>query len=195
MIKHILFALLLFSGTYYYWTTKPVIHGPGIVAPETPKQTSARDINSFRYKTFKIVPKAKINMEVRVLSRKDYYFDTFTELTPTDVVFGWGPMSDERNLKKLMVRQSERSFHWEMTKPPIKQQEMWRNAANMHLIPSNGIIEEKVMDLRKGNIVKIEGYLVNAESKQGWELKTSLSRKDLGSDASELLWINNMTIL
>lgn len=195
MLKHILFALLLFSGSYYYWTTKPVTHGPGIVAPESPKQSSARGLDSFRHKTFNIVPKAKIDIEARVLSRKDYYFDTFSELTPIDVVFGWGPMSDEKNLEKLMVRQSERSFHWEMTTPPIKQQEMWRNAANMHLIPSSNTIEEKIRGLRNGHIVKIEGYLVNAESKQGWELKTSLSREDIGSDASELLWIKSLTIL
>lgn len=195
MLKHILFVLLLFSGTYYYWMTKPVTHGPGIVAPEKPKQTSAHNIKSFNHKGFKIIPKAKINMEARVLSKKGYFFDTFSELTPVDVVFGWGPMSDEKNLENLMVRQSERSFHWEMTKPPIKQREMWRNAANMHLILSNSTIEDKVNQLREGHIVNIEGYLVNAESKKGWELKTSLSRDDIGDNASELLWVKDMTVL
>lgn len=195
MFKHILFVLLILSGTYYYWTTKPITHGPGIVAPDAPEQQTTRNLKTFQFKDYRLVPKANITMTVRVLSIKNYYFDNFTGLTPVDVVFGWGPMSDEENLKNVMVRQSDRSFHWEMANPPLRQQEMWRHAANMHLILPNPEIEEKVYQLREGHIVEIEGLLVNAESNQGWELKTSLERKDLGSNSSELLWIKNLTIL
>lgn len=195
MIKHLLFAILMFGGVFYYWTTRPVEHGPGVVAPDTPVQKATYNADKFNFKDTELTPKAKVNLKARVLSIKKYYFDKYSNLTETDVVFGWGPMSDERNLNSLMVRQSDRSFYWEMAKPPIKQNKMWQNAANMHLIGSTPEIRDKINSLRQGHIVRIEGVLVNATSPAGWTLETSLSWDDIGDNSSELVWIKSLTIL
>ncbi|HKK45487.1 MAG TPA: hypothetical protein VJ964_08190 [Balneolaceae bacterium] len=195
MLKHLLFIALLCGGAYYYWTTRPVTHGPGVVAPETPVQETTYNVDNKEYKGIEIIPKAKIKLEARVLSTKNYYFDTFSDLTPTDVVFGWGPMSNETNLDPIMVRQSDRSFYFEMTNAPIPQNKMWQHTANMHLILPTKEIKNKIESLRKGQIVRIKGLLVNAKSPDGWTLKTSLSRKDIGKDSSELVWINSVSIL
>lgn len=196
MIKHFLFIILMIGSVYYYWDTKPVKHGPGVVAPETPIQEATYNADEFQYKGFEITPKATINLEARVLAIKNYYFDKYSKLMPNDVVVGWGPMSDERNLSSLMVRQSDRSFYWEMTKPPIKKHEMWQHASNMHLIGSTQEIRDKINALREGHIIHIEGYLVNATSPQGgWTLKSSMRRDDIGNDSSELVWIKSLTIL
>lgn len=195
MLKHLLLFVLLCGGVYYYWTTRPVEHQAGVLVPKSPVQEATYSIDKFDYKSFHLTPKAKINFKARVLSIKDYYFDKYSDLTPTDIVFGWGPMSDNRNLNSLMVRQSDRSFYWEMTEPPIKQQKMWHHAANMHLIGSTKKIRDKISSLRQGHLVRVKGYLVNAKSDAGWTLKTSLSRKDIGDDACELVWIKSLTIL
>ncbi len=195
MLKHILFFVLICGGVYYYWTTRPVSHGPGVVAPTTPVQETTYNADKRNFKGFDIIPKADFKLEARVLSIKNYYFDTFTELTPTDVVFGWGPMSNETHLNSIMVRQSERSFYFEMANPPLKQEKMWQHAANMHLIGPTQEIRDKINSLRQGQIVKIEGFLVNAKSPDGWTLKSSLSRDDIGDSSSELVWINSLTIL
>ncbi|MEL7834647.1 hypothetical protein [Fodinibius sp. Rm-B-1B1-1] len=196
MIKHLLFIVLLIGGIYYYWDTRPVEHGPGVVAPETPVQEATYNADTFAYKGFKITPKATINLEARVLSIKNYYFDKYADLIPTDVVVGWGPMSDERNLSSLLVRQSDRSFYWEMAAPPLEKQQMWQHASNMHLIGSTKAVRDKINDLREGHIIHIEGYLVNATSpKDGWTLKSSMRRDDIGKSSSELVWIKSLTIL
>lgn len=196
MLKHFLFVILIFGGIYYYWTTRPVSHGPGVVAPNTPVQEATYSIDKFDYKSFEITPKATIDLEARVLSIEGYYFDKYSELTPMDVVVGWGPMSDERNLNSLMVRQSDRSFYYEMANPPIKKELMWKHAANMHLIGSTQIIRDQIKSLRVGQVVHIEGYLVNATSeKESWTLKSSMKRDDIGKNSSELVWINSLTIL
>lgn len=195
MIKHLLIFVLLCGGVYYYWTTRPVEHGPGVVAPETPTQQTTYSRDKISFKTFDLKPRASINLEARVLSIKNYYFDKYSDLSPTDVVFGWGPMSDERSLSSLMVRQSERSFYWEMANPPIKQQKMWNHAANMHLIGSTQAIRDKISTLRQGQIVKITGVLVDAKSPEGWSMKTSLKRTDIGDNSSELVWIKSLSIL
>ena len=195
MIKHLLIFVLLCGGVYYYWTTRPVEHGPGVVAPETPTQQTTYNRDQISYKDFTLTPQAEINLEARVLSIKNYYFDKYSDLSPTDIVFGWGPMSDERNLSSLMVRQSERSFYWEMANPPIKQQKMWAHATNMHLVGATQKIREKISALRQGQIVKLKGLLVNAKSQAGWTLKTSLKRSDIGDGSSELVWIKSLSIL
>lgn len=194
MMRHILFVVLLIGGMYYYWDTREVTHGPGVVAPEPPIQKSLSE-DEITFKNFTLIPQASITLEGRILSIKKYYFDPFSELTKTDIVFSWKAMSDERNLNSLMVRQEDRSFYWEMTKPPINKQDMWKQAANMHLIGPTAEMRDKINSLRKGQVVKIEGYLVNAESSEGWTLQTSLSRNDIGDGASELVWINKMNIL
>lgn len=195
MIKNLLFAILLCSGMYYYWNNKPVVHGPGEVAPEAPVQESIYNGDKLSFRGVELTPKATISFEARVLSLKNYFFDEYSELVPTDVVFGWGPMSDERNLNSLLVQQSDRSFYWEMIKPPIERGKMWRNAANMHLIGSTIEIRNKISSLREGHVVRIEGKLVDAKSPNGWSLKTSLTRDDIGNNSSELVWINSLTIL
>lgn len=195
MLKHLLFIILIGSGVYYYWTTRPVTHGHGVVAPKTPVQNTTFNTNKFKYRDITLIPQAEIKLEARVLSKNHYYFDTYTKLTPVDVVFGWGPMSNEKNLESLMVRQSERSFYWEMANPPLKQEEMWKHAANMHLIGSTEAIRNKINTLRRGQIVRIKGFLVDAKSPEGWTLKTSLTRKDIGKNSSEVVWIKSLTIL
>lgn len=196
MLKNLLVFVLLSSGVYYYWITRPISHGPGIVAPDAPVQTEIGFSNDdpFSFKGFTLTPKAKITFQARVLGIENYFFDSFTELSDTDIVFGWGEMSDERNFESLLVRQSDRSFYFEMTTPPIKEHKMWQQTANMHLIGSTKTIRNKIQRLRKGHIVKMEGLLVDAAS-ESWTLKTSLSREDIGEGSSELIWINSITIL
>ncbi|WP_138429710.1 hypothetical protein [Fodinibius saliphilus] len=195
MIKHLLIIVLIGGGIYYYWTTRPVTHGPGIVAPNTPVQETTFNSKKISYKDFILTPRANFKLEARVLSTKGYYFDKYSELTPFDVVFGWGPMSNETNLESLMVRQSDRSFYWEMARPPLEQQKMWQHAANMHLIGSTQKIRDKISSLRQGQVVKMKGVLVNVNSPDGWKLKTSLTRKDIGENSSEVVWIKSLTIL
>lgn len=195
MMRHLLFFIFIIGSVYYYWENRSVTHGPGMVAPDPPVQEEVSDKSEIRFKNFTLLPQAKIRFEGRILAIKTYYFDTFSNLTATDVVFSWEAMSDERNLNTLMVRQEDRSFYWEMTKPPISKPQMWEQAANMHLIGPTEEMRDKINSLRKGHVVQVEGLLVNAESSKGWSLKTSLSRDDIGDGSSELLWIQKLNIL
>jgi len=195
MLKHLLFIAILVAGGYYYWITRPITHGPGEVAPKEPVQEKAFGIKDIQYKDFTIVPLAKFNMEARVLAIKRYYADERTDLFPYDVVFGWGPMSDERNLDHMLIKQSDRDYKWEMTKPPIPMDKMALYSENMHLISSNQMIEEKIGELRPGHVVKINGYLVKASSEKGWTVTSSLTRSDKGRGSSEIIWVKELEIL
>ena len=195
MFKHLLFIVLMCGGVYYYWTTRPVEHDPGVLVPESPKQETVYDREKIDFKDFTLTPKAKISFKARILSVENYYFDQYSGLTQTDAVFGWGPMSDSKNLNQLLVDQYDRTFDWQMGNPPLKLHKMRVHTANMHLIGSTQQVRDKIGRFRKGHIVKISGYLVDAKSADGWTLKTSLSREDSGDNSSELIWINKLSIL
>lgn len=194
MLKHIVFIVILVGGGYFFWTTRPVTHGPGIVAPSEPTQRHAFGIRNIDFKTYEIEPLAEFNIEARVLSKK-YYSDRMNEVAPYDFVLGWGPMSDERNLEHMLIKQSDRYFDWEMTAPPIPRTEMIKHTANVHLAPSTQQIEEKLGKVRMGHVVQIKGYLVKIEAADGWSIKSSLRRNDYGKDASEVIWIKEFEIL
>lgn len=195
MFKHILFIFFLIGSGYYYWTTRPVMHGPGEVAPKEPRQKNAFGVKPIKYKTYTLSPLAAFDAEARVLSKKRYYNDRVASIAPYDFVLGWGPMSDERNLGYLLIKQSNRSFYWEMTRPPIPEQEMRQHTANIRLIPSNQKIREQLGNIRQGHIIKVQGYLVKIRSDDGWQIKSSLSRKDRGKNSAEVVWIEEFRIL
>lgn len=196
MLKHIIFIIILLFGSYFYWTTRPVTHGPGVVAPSEPSQREALGfgIETINYKTYDIKPLAEIDIEARVLSKKKYS-DQYAEVLPYDFVLGWGPMSDERNLDKILIRQSDRFFEWEMITRPIPRPQMIRHSANAHLAPSDQTILGQLRDVRLGQVVRIKGYLVKIDSESGWSIKSSLERDDYGKKGSEVIWIKEFQIL
>ncbi len=194
MLKHIIFIGILFISGYLYMTERSITHGPGIVAPAEPAQQPAFGVGELVHDSFDINPLAEFTIEARALSKKRYTTDKLGELAPLDVVFGWGPMSDERNLNEVLFKQSERYFNWQMTNPPLPLHKMVQHTANIHLIPSSPDIEKKLWEIRKGHVVKIEGYLVEATSEEGHKFKSSMRRNDYGEKSSELLWVKDIQI-
>lgn len=194
MIKKLFLLFIIIGAGYYYWTTRPISHGPGIVAPDAPVQRDIPKVPDFSHKNFTLDPKAEIQLEARILSIKRYR-DMYSDLTKTDVVFGWGPMSNEENLVSLFVGQEDRSLSLKIADPPIDPSTIRMHVANMHLISSIEEISNKINSFREGHIVNVQGFLVDAKSHtNGWELKTSLSRTDRGKGSSELLWVKTLTI-
>lgn len=195
MVKHIFFILLMVAGGYYFWNSRPVIHGPGEVAPNEPVQQQAYGLNDIAYQDLKLSPFAKIDIEARVLSMKRYYEDRESKFAPYDYVLGWGPMSDERNLDKILIKQSDRFYNWEMIEPPIPINKIRSSSANVRLISSSEEILEQLKNLRIGHVIRIKGYLVDVQSKDGWTIKSSSIRTDTGKEASEIIWIREFSLL
>ena len=66
----------------------------------------------------------------------------------------------------------------------------------MHLIPGNDEVDRVMKsDTQKGSIVQFSGYLVSISAKDGWRWKSSLTRRDTGNGACELVWVKQMKVL
>jgi hypothetical protein len=75
---------------------------------------------------------------------------------------------------------------------PIPRREIETHSANMHMIPADEVIEDALLDLRPGEIVSLRGKLVRVEAGDGWRWVSSMTRKDTGGHACELVYVERI---
>lgn len=189
----ILPAVVLVS--YIAWPSNEIIHPSGVIIDAKPFQKETADGKVWEIEGYTYRSLADFKIEARVLGKEGYSLDRESDISPYDLALGWGPMSDQAVIDQMDIWQRSRWYFWETRKYPIPRKEIQRNSANMHMIPANDKIEEKLDQIVKGNIIEIEGYLVSVKHTDGWRWTSSLSREDTGGGACEVVWVENITIL
>lgn len=192
--KVLLFVGVVGYGAYHSWESRAVTHGAGEIAPEAPFQRDLGIAETQRIGDYQILPLAKFDIEARVLSTKNYRLGREAELSPIDFTLGWGPMSDESVLNKIDITQSDRFYFWHVDQFPIPREDIETHSANMHMIPADASIERTLKSARVGQVVHIEGYLVEAKADDGWHWKSSLSRNDTGNGACEVVLVKSIFV-
>jgi hypothetical protein len=64
----------------------------------------------------------------------------------------------------------------------------------MHLIAADRDVERDIGRTRVGDVVRFDGYLVEANWPNGYKWTSSLSRSDSGAGACELVWVEHFEI-
>ena len=168
---------------------------PGIKVPNTPYQTNIVNPEKIIIKDITITPLAYFSMNGKILSKKRYWFGRETQLSKYDFAMGWKMMSDESFLENIRISQSNRWYFWKTKNMNINFDDVIFNSANMHLIPANKEIARKLQKAKIGQIIHMEGYLIKAEHASGWRWVSSLSRKDSGAHACEVVFVKEFEIL
>ena len=170
---------------------------PRVSAFAPPLQTPApSSLPPVRLQAATLTPLAGFSIDAKVLSRRDYRSDREAELSPTDLTLGWGRMRDDAVVRRLHISQSGRWFHYRYSgEPPIPTNEITRSAANMHMIPGNDAIAAALAEVRQGERVRIDGWLVEAQASDGWRWRSSTARDDSGSGACEVVYVCAITRL
>lgn len=190
-----LLAALALWLAWWWWSARPVAHAPGEVAPDTPVQTDfATPQAPVAFRDATLHPLATFTLTARVLSRDDYRFDAESDLSPTDLALGWGRMSDSTVLKQIEISQSGRFYYWRTRAFPIPRREIETHSANMHMIPANASAVYDLKRVRVGDVVTIDGLLVEADKPGGWRWRSSLTRDDTGDGACELVYVQSLQI-
>jgi hypothetical protein len=170
---------------------------PRVVTGEPPLQTEVPDdVAPFALQAATLTPLAGFSVEARVLSREDYSSGREAELSPVDFALGWQRMEEDAVIDALDIRQSSRWYHYRWRdQPPLPQDEIARSSANMHMIPGNDAIAQALADVRKDERVRIEGWLVEAKTEDGWRWVSSTRRTDTGGGACEVVYVCGVTRL
>lgn len=196
MIRNLFYisALVLCFLVYREYTSAAIEHAPGVLVAEQPIQKSVAD-SVFRFDGYIITRRAVFEIRARVLSTERYYLRREGDLSPLDLALGWGPMSDQTVLDQMKISQSGRWYRTRYDYPaPIPEQLLVSHSSNMHMIPANSSIEKRLKKLRVGEVVELQGYLVDVDHPSGWHWRTSLSRNDTGSGACELVYVESMRV-
>ena len=109
MRKSLLFMLfVLLILAVRQWENRPITHPPGVLVPEPPRQEALADAGPLRVDAFTLTPRANFRIRARVLSREDYYLGDESDLSPVDLALGWGVMSDQAVLDRIVISQGGR---------------------------------------------------------------------------------------
>lgn len=192
--KRLLFLVCLIWAAWHSWSTRTLHHSGGILIQDDPLQanTSAADIQQG---DFTLTPRAQFSIAARVLSRERYLSGRTADLSPIDLALGWGPMSDSQILEKIDISQGGRFYYWRTQNPPIPVSEISSHSANMHMIPANDYVRGQLLNIRQGDLIRLQGQLVDIHTRDGWHWRTSTSRTDTGAGACEIIWVENLSLL
>jgi len=185
----VLLAALALVG-YHYLSTRAVAHGPGVLVPDDPRQSDPDSAAPISDKDFTLKPRARFAADARVLSLEHYRSGKLADIVPLDIAVGWGRMSDSDVLAKIQVTQGNRFYYWHYDdEPPIPREEIEEHSANWHMVPANDAVWHTLSNVRVGQIVHLEGYLVDIDSAETGSIRTSLTRDDTGAGACEIIYV------
>lgn len=197
-MKALIYAFIVFLIVWWFLlrdTSAPAPE-PGVRIRAVPEQTSTTT-KKWIEKDYEIRTLARYHIKARVLSRKRYFFDPTSDISPLDLALGWGDMSDSAVLKYIGVSQSGRWYsYYYQAECPASPGAIATQSANVHCLPADSEVWRKLRDLPVNSFVDLKGYLVEAQksgSDQPW--RSSLVRDDQGAGACEIFWITEVSEL
>lgn len=170
---------------------RPIDHPPGVLIANEPRQRLVQR-PAFPHGDYQLTPLADFEVEARVLSVERYRMDGGARLSPIDFALGWGPMSDSAVLRHFRIRQGGRFFSIYPDEQAIDLKTAMLNASNMHLIPANSVLKDRLADVKPGNIVRLRGQLVSVLGPNNFTWTSSLTRTDIGNGACELFYVESI---
>ena len=190
-ISLILVTLMLWRD----WSSREIIHEPGILVPEQPLQRNPGATETIAIGDYRLTPRAEFDLRARVLSRENYRWGSQSDLSPMDLALGWGVMSDQQVLDRITISQGTRWYFTRYEYPaPIADNLIITNSSNMHMVPANDWVLKKLRKVRHGNIVNLKGFLVDVKTDAGFSWATSLRRDDTGNGACEIFYVEHINI-
>jgi hypothetical protein len=187
-------ASLVLLGVLKHRQHTAVDPGPGVLAAAAPEQVDLDHGAQLQKGDTTLTTRARFDITARVLSRKNYG-GADGELVPLDLAMGWGRMSDSDVLQHIDISQSGRFYYWHVQQFPIPRREIETSSANMHMIPADTDVKNQLEQVRTGEVVHLEGFLVDASRPGGWHWRTSMTRDDTGAGACELIYVERVDVV
>jgi len=195
-MKTAIFVLLAIGIVVYSVDTIEPRYPPGTLVPEEPNQQLTSGTRAWKMGHYQVTALADYEIRARVLHTESYWLDHGADLSPVDLAVGWGRMSDQSIIDQLEFWQGQRWYRYWPRKStlPLSADEMNAHSANMHMIPANDDLKRALKSVRAGNLIEMEGYLVQVDGPDGSTWRSSLSRTDTGAGACELFRVEKLTI-
>jgi hypothetical protein len=147
-------------------------------------------------KRYRLIPRFHWDEAARVMSEELYRFDSAAGLVPRDWALAWGPVLAPPYAGKLHFSQTARFFMWGTSDGSLDRHTMVAHVANTHIIPATSRLRRAAGCVRKGDDVRLEGWLVDVEGidDPSFRWRTSVSREDEGPGGCETVYLTRLTI-
>jgi len=188
-------VLLVGLLVYWLWPEPELRHPPGVLAPAEPEQRPMTLAKQWQKNGYTVTALAQFRVKAVVLHRERYGQGPEADLSPLDLALGWGPLSDQSVIDQIDITQGGRWYHWRGKNLPVPNGVIMTHSANMHMIPADTDIEETLLSAIRGDIVDLQGYLVEVRGAKGWSWMSSLRRDDTGGGSCELVWVEKAKVL
>lgn len=143
---------------------------------------------------------ATLSARVLVLSRRDYPenpADALSAVSPVDLAVAWGSAARRPARDVVELVQSDRRYNWrtrrsDMDLPGVRK--FTEHSGNWHMIPASPEVARDLARVAKGDIVQIEGDLVQVTFTNGVYYRSSTSRDDTGDGACEIVRARSISV-
>jgi hypothetical protein len=159
-----------------------------------PPAASAPFTVSRRFRSYRLTPRASYDISARVVARERFRLAPAAGLIPWDLGLVWGPLVEEPYRSRLSYFQTSRILFWSWKDPSFDRPLIASHAANVHIVPATYLLSTVLRWVRTGDVIRIEGDLVDIEGPDGLTWKTSLTRTDTGPGACETIWVRSVTV-
>ncbi len=141
-------------------------------------------------------------IQARVINTRQYMgYNLMNKLSPVDFGLAWGNMVLDNNRDKVTFYSlGDRLINYRINDNNWVSNVGGREFVNQHIssnhiIPANETIKGKLLSVRKGEYVELEGYLVTAyttDSDSYIYWSSSDSRTDIGDNAREVIYVTGV---
>lgn len=152
-----------------------------------------------------ITYKYSYSIDALVVHTKDYNGSKLSDsLSPVDLGLAWGNVAATNTEVDYHWEQSGRWIHWQINTSAemIKAggiSAVNEHCSNNHIIPADSSVESTVKKIRRGDHVRLEGYLVDVYGKKPdgtwFSWNSSTSRTDTGDGACEVFYVTSAQIV
>lgn len=129
--------------------------------------------------------------DFRILGSKIYAHDQQAKFSPIDYAVSWGLFAEPEIARHISVNQYDRYLNWKIDRLPVPADQAMQMVSNMHIIPANPQIAKQIKNVKRGDLVRLKGELVEIKDKDlVWT--SSLTPTDTGDGACELFRVSSI---
>ena len=129
--------------------------------------------------------------EFRILSTKQYKHDEQAKFSPIDYAVSYDLFAKPAIASQIKVRQYDRYLNWSIQNLPIPADQALKLVSNMHIIPGSPEIAAQVTQVKRGDLVRLKGELVEIKDRNlVWT--SSLSPGGVGDGACEVFRVHSI---
>ena len=126
----------------------------------------------------------------------DYYHDVWGDnLNVADLCVVWGENLSKGYYRGIEFWSEPFTCNWQTRDEKAWASFRTNEISNNHLIAEDRGLRRRLLSVRVGDVVRIEGQLATYSNDRGFSRGTSRSREDTGNGACETVWVRNVEIL